>query len=76
MEMIVRDSTINGDVIATDSSRITLIDSVIAVQEIPGEEGATQFGNIVATGNGIITLINTRVEGKIIVEDLGRIIIE
>ena len=62
VEITVRNSTIRGDVIATQDSHIIIIDSVIT----------PEFGgDIFVTDNGKVTLINTEFEGKIVKRDNG-----
>ena len=70
--MTVRNSIINGDVIAVDNATITLIDSRITGDGY--EDGIA--GSAIATGNGRIVLINTTVNGEIITEDDGEVVQE
>jgi len=69
VEMTVRDSVIRGDVVATDDSTITLIDSRVEKTPVAGEEDLGAFGNVIATGNGTVVLIDTVVEGEIKTEE-------
>jgi hypothetical protein len=68
VEITVRSSVIKGDVIATQDSVITLIDSVV---ERDGDEG----GDVFAVDNGRVVLINTEVQGEQHIEDNGVITI-
>jgi hypothetical protein len=74
VEMLVKDSTIQGDVIAKGDSSITLVDTLAQSQPTGGEEGATVFGNVFATDNATVTLINSKVQGRLTTEGNGRII--
>jgi len=69
VEMTVRDSVIRGDVVATDDSTITLIDSRVEKTPVADEEDLGAFGNVIATGNGTVVLIDTVVEGEIKTEE-------
>ncbi len=73
--MTVRDSVIRGDVVATDDSTITLINSRVEWEGAPGENGSGAFGNVIATGNGTVVLINTVVQGETRTEGNGQIIV-
>jgi hypothetical protein len=70
--MTVRNSIIEGDVIAVDNATITLIDSRITGN---GHEDGIA-GSAIATGNGRIVLINTTVNGEIVTEDNGEVVQE
>ena len=72
VHITVRDSRIQGDVIATGNSTITLIDSIV---ERTGEDvertGEDSGGNVFAVDKGRVALIRTEVQGDLRVEDKG-----
>ena len=70
IDFTVRDSTVQGDVIATDNGKITLINCTIGSPE----EG--ELGNVIASGNGSITLINTVVHAETINRDNAEIVVQ
>ena len=74
--MVIRDSVIRGDVVARDDSHITLINTVVEGQLEPGEEKPRAMGNVFATGNGIVTLVNSTILGETFIEDNGEVIVE
>ena len=76
IDFTIRDSVVKGDVIARENGRITLINSLVEAQPVPGEEEMTVFGNVIATDNGRITLINTIVQGELVMEGNGEILVQ
>ena len=76
VEMTVRDSIIRGDVVATDDSTITLINSRVEREGGPEDTNPAAFGNVIATGNGTVVLINTFVQGETRTEDNGQIVVQ
>ena len=75
VEVTVSDTVIDGNVLAHDDSRITLIRCTVENNWDPDEDGRPRFGNVRATGNSVITLIDTVVEGDIVTEDGGEVIV-
>jgi hypothetical protein len=71
VRMLVKDSTILGDVIARGDSSLTLDNTVVQSQ---GEEGEKVFGNVFVTDNATITLINSTAQGKVTAQGNGRIV--
>ena len=71
VRMLVKDSAILGDVIAKGDSSLTLEDTVVQSQ---GEEGEKVFGNVFATDNATITLINSTAQGEVTTQGNGRIV--
>jgi hypothetical protein len=69
VEITVRDSTVRGDVIATDDARVTLIDCVV-------ENVGDQTGDVIASGNGVVTLVRTTVQGETRTEGNGRVVVQ
>ena len=67
VQITVRNSRIQGDVIATENSVITLIDSTV---ERTGEDSG---GNVFAVDSGKVILIGTEVQGNSFIEDNGEI---
>lgn len=74
VEITVSDTVINGNVLAHEDSRITLIRCIVENNGDLDEDGRPRYGNVRATGNSVITLIDTVVEGDII-EDGGEVIV-
>lgn len=70
VEMTLRNCRLVGDAVATENSKITLINSTVAKQ--PGGSN----GNVFASGNGVVTLVNTVVEGEKRTEGNGRIVVQ
>ena len=62
--------------VATDDSSITLINTTVNGTGEIGEDGKRQFGNVFASGNGTITLINSKIEGELSAEGNGQIMLE
>ena len=52
------------------------INTVVEGQLEPGEEKPRAMGNVFATGNGRVTLINSTVLGETFIEDNGEVIVE
>ena len=67
VNITVRNARIQGDVIATENSVVTLIDSIV---ERTGDDSG---GNVFAVGNGSVVLIGTEVQGNRVTEDNGTI---
>ena len=76
VQMEIRGSTVKGDVIARDDSSITLIDTLVEAQELPGSDGDTVFGDVFAVDNATVTLVDSVVEGQTTTEGNGLIVIE
>ena len=71
VRMLVKDSTIDGDVIARGNSVLTLENTLVQSQ---GEEGEKVFGNVFATDNATVTLINSTAQGEVTTQGNGRIV--
>lgn len=71
VRMLVKDSTIIGDIIAKGDSSLTLENTVVLSQ---GDEGEKVFGNVFVTDNATITLINSTAQGKVNIRGRGRIV--
>ena len=71
VRMLVKDSTIDGDVIARENSVLTLANTVVQSR---GEEGEKVFGNVFATDNATVTLINSTTQGEVTTQGNGRIV--
>ena len=69
--MMVTNSIITGDVVANDSTVITLIDSTVG--DITGKHDG---GNVYARGDGRVILRNTTVLGDQITQGNGEIVVE
>ena len=69
--MLVKDSTILGDVIAKGDSSLTLENTLVLSQ---GDEGEKVSGNIFVTDDATITLISSTVEGKVTIQGMGRVV--
>lgn len=69
VEMTITDSTIRGDVIAKENSKITLINTTV-------QGDGDMFGNIIATDNASVILVNSTYSGNLTQEDEGTIVIE
>ena len=76
VEMIIRDSVIRGDVVATDDAKITLINTVVESEPTPDGEGPGTGGNVIASGNGLVTLIDSQVQGEIRTEGRGEVVVQ
>jgi hypothetical protein len=76
VSMEIRGSTVKGDVIARDDSSITLINTLIETQEVPGSDGATVFGDVFTVDNATVTLVDSVVEGQTSTEGNGQILVE
>jgi hypothetical protein len=71
VKMLVKDSTILGDVIARGDSSLTLENTLVLSQ---GDEGEKVFGNIFVTDDATITLISSTAEGEVTIQGMGRVI--
>ncbi len=76
VQMTIRDSVINGDVVATGDSSITLIDTTVYGIGEADEAGKRAQGNVFVSGNATVTLINSTVEGQLSATDARKIVIE
>ncbi|MDA1188610.1 MAG: chitobiase/beta-hexosaminidase C-terminal domain-containing protein [Chloroflexi bacterium] len=75
VEMTISGSTIIGDVIASQNSVITLVDSVVGRPQRPDEDDPVPYGNVIARDNGTVILINTRVWGEIREQGDGKVVV-
>ena len=69
--MLVKDSTILGDVIARGDSSLALENTVVESQ---GGEGEKAFGNVLVTDNATISLIDSTAQDEVTYQGNRRIV--